>query len=107
MPKARVGARSSNENLVVRGSIITLKRKCGTASCRCARHEPHATPALSYSVGGVTKMLTFRPEDMPLVRAALARYRRAQAALDRRALEGIAVLRGQFTRRRLRRVVSQ
>lgn len=43
---------------VLPGSLITLRRKCGKASCRCATGAPHETPALSYSVGGRTKMLT-------------------------------------------------
>jgi len=100
--------REAKQDLVVRGAIITLKRKCGTPTCRCARREPHATPALSYSVEGSTKMLTFRPIDLPVVRAALARYRRAQAELDKRALHGIAALRAEFTQRRAsRRRVSR
>ena len=85
--------RFAHEDLVVRGSLVILKRKCGKPSCRCARHQPHATPALSYSVGGATKMLTLRPEDLPRVRAALARYHKATAELDKRALQGIARLR--------------
>lgn len=108
MREARVAGRSARHDLVVRGTIITLKRKCGTPTCRCARGEPHATPALSSSVGGVTKMLTFRPGDLPVVRAALARYRKAQAELDRRALHGIAALRDEFAQRRAsRRGVSR
>ena len=108
MREARVVGRLANHDLVVRGTVITLKRKCGTPTCRCARREPHATPALSYSVGGSTKMLTFRPIDLPVVRAALARYRRAQAELDKRALHGIAALRAEFTQRRAsRRRVSR
>ena len=84
---------SANKDLVVRGSLVTLKRKCGKPTCQCVRDGPHATPALSYSVGGSTKMLTLRPADLPDVRAALARYRKAQAELNRRALHGITALR--------------
>lgn len=91
------------EDLVVRGTIITLTRKCGTATCRCARGDLHSSPALSYSVGGVTKMLTFSPTDLPVVRGALARYRKDQADLDRRALDGIAVLRERFKQRKASR----
>jgi hypothetical protein len=108
MREARVVGRLANQDLFVRGTVITLKRKCGTPTCRCARHEPHATPALSYSVGGSTKMLTFRPADLPMIRAALARYRKAQAELDKRALRGIAALRDEFTQQRAsRRGVSR
>ena len=37
---------------VLRGSLVVLKRKCGKSNCRCAKGEPHQTPALSYSVRG-------------------------------------------------------
>jgi hypothetical protein len=33
--------------LVLRGSLITLRRKCGRPGCRCARGALHETPALS------------------------------------------------------------
>jgi hypothetical protein len=36
-----------------RGSLVTLRRRCGKPSCRCADGERlHETPALSYSDGG-------------------------------------------------------
>lgn len=108
MREVKVVGSLANHDLVVRGTVITLRRKCGTPTCRCARREPHATPALSYSVGGSTKMLTFRPADLPMVRAALARYHKAQAELDKRALHGIAALRDDFAQRRAsRRGVSR
>src|SRR5664279_572210 len=69
-----------NEPRVLPGSLITLRRKCGNAGCRCATGEPHETPALSYSVGGRTKMLTLRAEDVPAVAAAVARYAELEAA---------------------------
>ena len=43
---------------LVRGSLITLRRKCGTPTCSCAKGQPHESPALSYSIAGATKMLT-------------------------------------------------
>lgn len=60
---------------VLPGSLITLRRKCGKAGCRCATGAPHETPALSYSVAGRTKMLTLTVEEVPAVAAAVARYR--------------------------------
>lgn len=92
--------RFANEDFVVRGSLVTLRRRCGKPSCQCARHEPHATPALSYSVGGSTKMLTLRPEDLPKVKAALGRYRKARAELNQRALHGLTALRAHIAHQR-------
>src|SRR5664280_820193 len=81
-----------NEPRVLPGSLITLRRKCGNAGCRCATGEPHETPALSYSVGGRTKMLTLRAEDVPAVAAAVARYRTAVKALEAEARAELAAL---------------
>lgn len=67
---------------VLPGSLITLRRKCGKATCRCATGSPHESPALSYSVGGRTKMLTLAPEEVPAVAAAVERYRKAVTALE-------------------------
>lgn len=75
---------------VLPGSLITLRRKCGKANCRCVAGDPHESPALSYSVSGRTKMLTLRPEEVADVARAVARYRKsvndlaaeAQAELD-------------------------
>jgi hypothetical protein len=84
--------------LVLRGSLIVLKRKCGKPGCHCARGEPHETPALSASIDGRTQILTLRDEDLPGVEAALARYKRARANLDRDAQAGLATLRQRVGR---------
>ncbi|MGH9041982.1 MAG: DUF6788 family protein [Acidimicrobiia bacterium] len=70
---------------VLPGSLITLRRKCGKASCRCAAGLPHETPALSYSVAGRSKMLTLRPDEVPAVARAVARYRKAVNDLEAEA----------------------
>jgi len=80
------------EPRVLPGSLITLRRKCGKAGCRCATGAPHETPALSYSVGGRTKMLTLRAEEVPAVAAAVARYRTAVNALEAEARAELAAL---------------
>lgn len=67
---------------VLPGSLITLRRKCGKAGCRCAAGDPHESPALSYSVAGRTKMLTLRPDEVAEVARAVARYRKAVTELE-------------------------
>jgi hypothetical protein len=89
---------------IVRGSLIILRRKCGTPTCSCAQGRPHQTPALSYSISGVTKMLTLRPQDVREVRAALTRHHKAIRALEREALAGIDSLRNKF---RLQKVAAR
>ena len=73
----------------IRGSLITLRRKCGTPSCRCTRGELHESPALTYSVAGTKKFLTLRDEDVSEVKAALAHYNKVKADLMRQADKGI------------------
>lgn len=82
--------------LLLRGSLITLSRKCGKPSCHCASGHLHETPALSYSVKGTTKILTLRADDLPEVKRGLAAYRRALASLDRQAIAGIEALRARI-----------
>lgn len=75
--------------ILLRGSLITLRRKCGKPTCYCADGEMHSTPALSYSVKGRTHILTLRSSDVPTVNRALMNYRRAVAELEKKALAGI------------------
>ncbi len=80
---------------LVRGSLITLRRRCGKPNCRCADGVPHESPALSYSFEGRTRTVTLRPEDLPAVQAALDRYAAARQRLEDEALAGIDALRGR------------
>ena len=89
-----LAARSSPR--LVRGSLITLRRRCGKANCRCAEGAPHETPALSYSVHGHTRTVTLRAEDVPAVEAALQRYALARQRLEDEALAGIETLRARL-----------
>jgi hypothetical protein len=78
---------------LLRGSLVTLRRRCGKPGCRCADGEQlHETPALSYSDGGRTRVLTLTEAEVPAVAAALHRYRAAQAELEARAKAGLAAL---------------
>ena len=86
-------AKEKGKQDLYRGSIVTLRRRCGKPNCRCKDGKPHETPALSYSVKGRTRMLTLREADVPKVKAGLARYRKELAALDAGALRGIERMR--------------
>ena len=79
----------SDSVVLIRGSLITLKRKCGKPTCSCADGEPHTTPALSYSVKGKTHILTLRSSDVPMIRQALNNYKMAVAELEKKAISGI------------------
>ncbi len=77
---------------LLRGSLITLRRRCGKPNCRCATGEPHETPALSYSHKGRTRTVTLREDDLDEVAAALERYRAARERLEQDAQAGIEAL---------------
>src|SRR5207244_12936231 len=77
------------EPLLLRGSLIVLRRRCGKPGCHCVTGERHETPALSYSVEGRTRMLTLGAADLSEVRAGIARYESARAELETRARSGI------------------
>lgn len=87
-------------DLLLRGSVIRWRRKCGKAGCHCRKGEPHATWALSYSVRGKTQILTLQREDLPHVRRALARYRRVAAELEKKVQRDVETLRSQIHRRK-------
>jgi hypothetical protein len=85
---------------LLRGSVITLRRRCGKPNCRCATGEPHETPALSFSQAGRTRTLTLREHDLAEVEAALARYRAARDDLEQRAAAGVEALAARLAARR-------
>jgi len=93
---------TEREPLVLRGSVFTFRRRCGKPNCRCATGEPHESPALSYIEDGVSKTLTLTGADLGEVRAALARYEAAKAALESRADAGIAALRARLAAQKRR-----
>jgi len=83
---------STSDPLLLRGSLITLRRRCGKRSCHCAGGQPHCSPALSFSTQGKTSILTLTPDLLQEVRWALRRYRRRQLSLERQAEAGLRQL---------------
>jgi hypothetical protein len=89
-----------SEPLMVRGTLFTLRRRCGKASCHCASGPAHESPALAYPQAGRTKTVTLTTAEVEEVRAALERYNTAKASLDGRADAGLATLRARLSERR-------
>jgi hypothetical protein len=85
---------------VLRGTLITMRRRCGKAACRCAGGALHEGPALSVSLSGRSVTVSLRPGDVPAVRAALARYQARRQELEAQATEGVQALRARGARRR-------
>jgi hypothetical protein len=99
-PTRRPGPAARPQLEVLRGSLFTLRRRCGTPTCRCADGEGHASPALAYPAGGRTKTLTLTEPEAAEVAAALARYSQAKADLDEQAAAGLTALLARVAARR-------
>ena len=85
---------------VLRGSLITMRRRCGKPTCRCADGTTlHESPALSVSLSGRSVTVSLRPEQVPAA-AARARCRCARDALEAQASAGVAALRDRDRTRR-------
>jgi len=69
---------------LMRGSVVERVRKCGRPNCACAR-EPsarHRGKYLSVHLGGRTRALPLREEDVARVSQAIAAYKRLWAVID-------------------------
>jgi hypothetical protein len=93
------------EPTLLRGSLITLRRRCGKLNCRCAGKNgtPHESPALSCAINGKSHIITLTEQELPAVREALRSYHDEQLRLEAACVAGIAWLRGQVDARRARR----
>ncbi len=83
------GVSKQNNQLLVRGSVVKVRRRCGKRVCKCANGELHETWALSYSHQGRTRMVPLRQEDLREVQQAIMRYHKALEHLQSEALQGI------------------
>lgn len=90
---------------LLRGSLITLRRRCGKEGCRCFGKNGilHESPALSCTIGGKSHVITLAIDDVSKVTEALERYRGACERLERDCEDGIAWLRAQVDARRSKR----
>jgi hypothetical protein len=78
---------------MVRGTVITHRRRCGKPNCRCANGESlHEAAVLSYSQDGRTKFVMLKASEVESVRAATERFRVAKSQLEAEANAGLAEL---------------
>lgn len=78
---------------ILRGTVLTHRRRCGKPNCRCAEGEElHESVVLSYSVASRTKFVMLREGEVEAVRAATERFRAAKARLEEAAEQGLAQL---------------
>jgi hypothetical protein len=78
---------------MIRGSVVVHRRRCGKPTCRCAGGEAlHEATVLSYSERGRTRFVMLPAAQVAAVRAAVERYRAAQAKLEAQGEAGRAAL---------------
>lgn len=78
---------------MIRGSVVTHRRRCGKANCRCIGGEQlHESTVLSYSQAGRTRFVMLPPGEVAAVRAAVERYRAAVGELEADGEAGRAAL---------------
>ena len=78
---------------MIRGSVVLQRRRCGKASCRCLDGVSlHEATVLSYSESGRNRTVMLSSEQIAPVRAAVERYRAAQAKLEVHGNAGLAAL---------------
>ncbi|MDE3075934.1 MAG: hypothetical protein KGJ86_10950 [Chloroflexota bacterium] len=81
------------EPRLVRGSVVTHRRRCGKPNCRCASGQTlHEATVLSYSEAGRTRFVMLPAAEVAAVRAGVERYRAAQAQLEAEGDAGRAAL---------------
>ena len=82
---------------LVRGSVVTHRRRCGKPNCRCADGEAlHETTVLSYSEGGRPRLLTLPADQVASARAATERYRARRQRLEAVGQAGLQTLVARF-----------
>jgi len=85
----------------IRGTVVTQRRRCGKANCRCANEGLlHESVVLSYSEHSRTHVVMLPPDEVEAVRAATERYRAAKKRLEEAANIGLAQLVSRLGRAR-------
>lgn len=98
------GRTGSGAPRVIRGSVVTHRRRCGKPTCRCAGGEDlHESTVLSYSERGRTRFVMLPPGEVAAVRAAVERYRAGLAKLEAAGEAGRAALVSELNRSRGKR----
>jgi hypothetical protein len=85
---------------MLRGTVVTHRRRCGKTNCRCADGEAlHEEVVLSYSLGARARSVRLPPALIEPVRAATLRYREARERLESQGNAGLETLERRLKRR--------
>lgn len=87
------GQKASALPRMIRGSVVTQRRRCGKTNCHCADGVAlHESTVLSYSTGGRSRTVMLEAGEIAAVRAAVARYRAALAKVEQAGNTGLDTL---------------
>ena len=85
----------------IRGTVITQRRRCGKANCRCTTAGAlHESVVLSYSEHSRAHVVMLPPDEVEAVRAATDRYRAAKKRLEEEANAGLSELVRRLSKKR-------
>ncbi len=85
---------------MLRGTVVTHRRRCGKANCRCAGGEAlHEQVILTYSEQSRARSVSLPKELIGPVSQATQRYRKARQKLESEANDGLVKLVGQLGRK--------
>ena len=85
---------------MLRGTVVTHRRRCGKTNCHCASGDSlHEQVLLSYSDQSRARAVSLPGELIGPVRAATDRYRRARQKLEAEGTEGLEKLVAELGRR--------
>jgi hypothetical protein len=88
------GQQPSGLPRMIRGTVVTQRRRCGKPNCRCADGAAlHESIVLSYSEAGRSRTVMLDPDQVDAIRAATDRYRAALAEIEREGNAGLDALR--------------
>ncbi len=100
----RLLARLPEAREILRGSLLQRTIRHRTGCPKCARGEGHPVAVLAVGYpGGVIRQISLPPDQVPLVRRALANYRKLKAALEQVCELNQQLLRMQKTAAKLGR----
>ena len=82
---------------MLRGTVVTHRRRCGKPNCKCASGEAlHEEVVLSYSLQSRARSVTLPEELIEPVREATERYRQARMSLEAEGNAGLEALVGHL-----------
>lgn len=80
---------------MLRGALIPMRRRCGKATCKCARWALHEGPTLPVSLSGKSVTISLRQAEVGAVAAALEDHRQRRESLEEQAARAVAQLRAR------------